>query len=183
MKYRLNVIDSLKGSPLQILNNVAIINLNACITRYDNNDKVISSILSSNTDKVNLCNLASLSFKLGLPYTSYDIINLVDNIIKKVKKERPSVKFIQSNFNNLGETDCAPISELVQVSHTSGIININGIIKKYLNIFGFTDSQFEQVFTSRIDLKEILPTDILNKLPLKSTETMDMYNLLKGLFE
>ena len=67
MKYKLNVIDSLKGNPLQILNNIAIINLNACITRYDNNDKVISSILSSNTDKVNLCNLASLSFKLGLP--------------------------------------------------------------------------------------------------------------------
>ena len=31
-------------------------------------------VLSSNTDKVNLCNLASLSFKLGLPYISYDIM-------------------------------------------------------------------------------------------------------------
>ena len=183
MRYKLNVIDSLKGKPLQVLDNVAIINLNACITRYDNSDKVISGILSSNVDKVNLCNLASLSFKLGLPYTSYDTINLIDNIIERVKKERPSVKFIQSNFNNLGETDCAPMNELVQINYSSGIININAVVKKYLNTFGFTDSQFEQVFTSNIDLKEILPIDILNKLPLKRTETMDMYNLLKGLFE
>ena len=72
---------------------------------------------------------------------------------------------------------------MVHKDNINGIIFINSTIKKYLNSFGFTDSQFEQIFTNKIVLPDLLPIDIINKLPLKNKKTDDAYTLLKEIFD
>ena len=183
-RFKINIIDSSKSNISELKDDLVIINLNAAISKYDNYDKIIEVVKNNpNINKVNLCNLASLCIKLDINYSDYETLNLINNIISIIKKLNPNIKVLQENIDNHFETDCQPIKCMVHKDNINGIIFINSTIKKYLNSFGFTDSQFEQIFTNKIVLPDLLPIDIINKLPLKNKKTDDAYTLLKEIFD
>ena len=116
-KYKQIVINSAKGPAYYFKpDNIAVFNLNACFTKKNNYVKFISSIkeVLEHTNKINLCNLASLCYKLNISYNSVECYEMISKIIDLIKTDFPEVVLLQNNIECYGEVDLQPIHSLIQ---------------------------------------------------------------------
>ena len=115
-KYKQIIINSAKGPAYYFKKDIAVFNLNACFTKKNNYVKFMSAIkeVLEHTNKINLCNLASLCYKLNIPYDSEECFEMISKIISLVKNDFPDVVLLQNNIECYGETDLQPIHNLIQ---------------------------------------------------------------------
>ena len=115
-KYKQIVINSAKGPAYYFKKDIAVFNLNACFTKKNNYVKFMSAIkeVLEHTNKINLCNLASLCYKLNIPYNSEECYEMISKIINLIKNDFPDIVLLQNNIECYGETDLQPIHSLIQ---------------------------------------------------------------------
>ena len=115
-KYKQIVINSAKGPAYYFKKDFAVFNLNACFTKKNNYVKFISSIkeVLEHTNKINLCNLASLCYKLNILYNSEECSEMISKIINMIRTDFPEVVLLQNNVECYGEIDLQPIHSLIQ---------------------------------------------------------------------
>ena len=115
-KYKQIVINSAKGPAYYFKKDIAVFNLNACFTKKNNYVKFMSAIkeVLEHTNKINLCNLASLCYKLNIPYNSEECYEMISKIINLIKNDFPDIVLLQNNIECYGEIDLQPIHSLIQ---------------------------------------------------------------------
>ena len=115
-KYKQIVINSAKGPAYYFKKDIAVFNLNACFTKKNNYVKFMSVIkeVLEHTNKINLCNLASLCYKLNIPYNSEECYEMISKVINLIKNDFPDIVLLQNNIECYGEIDLQPIHTLIQ---------------------------------------------------------------------
>ena len=73
-KYKQVVINSIKHPSYYLFGDVVVLNLNACFVKRNNFIKFLLIVKEALelSNKVNLCNLASLCYKLNISYESFE---------------------------------------------------------------------------------------------------------------
>lgn len=182
-KYSQFVVNSSKQLPYTIHDDIIVLNLNASITKKVNLSKLINILGTAleTSNKVNLCNYASLLFKLELNYNSDASLDLIEEIVNCIKEEFDDIELMQNNMENCGEIDCQPISTMVSFDSENNIIYANSIITDSLKKLGYVDNQLYSVIDYSIDLREIFPTDILLTLPVATEKNKQQYTKIKDI--
>ena len=182
-KYSQFIVNSSKQLPYTIHDDIIVLNLNASITKKVNLSKLINILGTAleTSNKVNLCNYASLLFKLELNYNSDASLDLIEDIVNCIKEEFDDIELMQNNMENCGEIDCQPISTMVSFDSENNIIYANSIITDSLKKLGYVDNQLYSVIDYSIDLREIFPTDILLTLPVATEKNKQQYTKIKDI--
>lgn len=181
-KYKQYIMNAAKNPPYFCKEDCIVFNLNANFSKRDNFSKfdVYLKECRDLGSKINLCNLASLCYKLRINYASIDTLNFVKQIVNRIKNET-DLQIVQENVFNCGETDMKPLENLVSFDLQHDIIYANWIILDCLSILGYTDNQLYEVVDFSKDLKEVLPTDLINSLPIMNRKNAGCYNMIKEL--
>lgn len=182
MKLQVISLDSSKGSPVIMHDDLTCINLNSLIRRKGFDKLYILNQLGNYVDilhNVNLTNLASLCYKLKIDYSSFDCLDLVMKIIDILRSINSNICFKQLGISNQGETDLLPFDSLVEFDKNDSIIYMNRIIKDKLKVLGYAESQFVNVLSQVKDITSIIPKDMLKDIPLVNESTMQTYQLIK----
>lgn len=171
MKCQLITIDKLSDLDFYYENDYCVINLNNVVptvkTPYVRLIATVSEILANRkTNKINLCNFCSLLVRYNIPYSSLNAYKLLKNIVKTIRRLSPNIQFVQNRVCNNGEVDIEPLISLIKFDRISETILMHSCIQKSLNIVGFSDIQLADVFDSTVSLIDLIPQDLLDKLPI-----------------
>lgn len=173
------VTNSLKQPLYYYKDDYVIMNLNSCITKRDNYTKFVTALKEiENVEKVNLCNLASLCYKFEIPYASQETLDLVTKIKELIIKDT-DLKITQDNIENCGEIDMQPIKQLAAFDKVNDVIYTNSILLEALKILGYTENQLYDIIDFTKDMREVLPQDIIDTLPIVSGRNNGCYKLIK----
>lgn len=178
-KYKLSYLDSSKQNFSFTKNDNFCINLNALIKK-NVEEKTITSLLTTIIlpNKINLCNLSSLCFRLNINYNSIECLQLVDLIVTLLRDIRADIVFTQDKIQNYFEVDLQPINFNPIVDDKNSIIYINKILKDTLCDLGYTDCQFVELLTTIKDITKIIPRDKL-KNTIYDIEAYNAYKMIK----
>lgn len=173
------IINASKQQPYFCKNDYIVFNLSASFQRKDNLSKFVTNLKEARefSDKINLCNLSSLCYKLGIIYASQETLDFVKKIIDLVKEQ--DFKILQNNILNYGEIDMRPFSKLVSYDEEHGIIYTNSVLIDCLKIIGYSDNQLYDIIDFTKDLKQIIPPDLIEELPIETKKTLGCYNMIK----
>lgn len=173
-------LDSSNGDILFEKQGYTCLNINALVGRRldEKNLKTRIQSLVLNSRTVNLCNLASLCYKLHIKYDSFDCLNLLQLIVDNIKNLY-DVCFIQNNIENKFEVDLKPFEILFRIDVNNSIIYISKLFKDKLNFIGFADSQMIDLITHVKDLYKYIPTDIISDIPINNEWTLTTYSYIK----
>ena len=142
-KYKQIVVNSAKCPSYFYKGDIAVFNLNSCFTKKNNYVKFLSAVKEAleKTNKINLCNLASLCYKLNIDYGSEECYEMISKIISLLKTEHPEVILLQNNIRCYGEIDLQPIHELIQYDRD---LHDEFIKKELVPWVGMSDSKEEE---------------------------------------
>lgn len=177
-KVRYYFINSNKQPQYVIKADYVILNLNSVFTKIDSYGRFeyIINEIKDYTNRINLCNLASLCYKFEIPYASKDTLNFVDNLISICAKN--NINIIQQNILNFGEYDMKPISNLIYWDRNRDIIFCNNILMETLKKLGYADNQLFDILDFCIDFGKIIPKDLIEQLPITNKATTGCYNMI-----
>ena len=181
-KYKLNIIDSSKKIDYYLKEDTAVLNLNSCInkpTNLNTFEALIKEINSLNIKKINLCNLASLCYRINIDYASEKTLDLMINIISILDKY--NCKVCQNKINNYNEIDLKPFDNLVKIDYIGGIIYTYPMVINITKIMGYLDNQLIDIFSNIDSLEAFLPEDMIHTLPIESEQNNLFYLDLKEL--
>ena len=178
MKYTLNIVDSGKGGSIFFRNNLICLNLNAAIKHKNVNLSKVELVIQ-HASYINLCNLASLCYKLDINYHSRECEELLRNIIINIKAKNKDICFTQFNVNNFYEVDLNPLERLYYLDRINGIIYMNKVFKEQLNYIGFQDNQLASIFELADNADELIPKDLKMNLPLRNEQSEQQIEKLK----
>lgn len=176
-KYKQVVINSIKHPSYYLFGDVVVLNLNACFVKRNNFIKFLLIVKEALelSNKVNLCNLASLCYKLNIPYESEDCIEFVRDIVNKLKGEYPDIQFVQNGINNCGEIDLQPFYNLIRLDTQHNYIFINYVLLECLKTLGYVNCQIWEILELTKDFNHIIPWDLLRTLPISTPNTQQQY--------
>jgi len=145
------------------------------------------------TNKINLCNLASLCYKLNIDYGSEECYEMISKIISLLKTEHPEVILLQNNIRCYGEIDLQPIHELIQYDRD---LHDELIKKEVVPWVGMPDSKEEEEEIEEeptIKLEKDIPGNIvvinhvlmesLKYIGYVSTQIFDIFDFTKDFNE
>lgn len=173
------VIDSSKGDKFFVHEGIFCMNL--CSYFKKKNDLKIMEIDRthiSSLPTLNLCNFASLCYKFKILYSSMESSQLLKDILNIIRTYNPEIKFTQSGVVNYMEKDCQPIEKL---TNKTDKLYINKIFKDLCNIIGYTDSQVANLCNTYTNIIDLVPKDLIERVPMQSDLSIIQYNYLKEL--
>lgn len=181
------IMNSSKQLPYTILEDVTILNLNTCFIKKASYSK-LSSILKElvpnmKNNKLNLCNLASLCYKLGIKYDSDECLEFVYSIVNYIKKEYPQLELVQNGINNCEETDMRPLTNLMRMEKKTMTIYVNSVLLECLKNLGYVESQMFTIVDYTRNLKNVIPVDLLQELPIMNKRTILYYKAIKRILD
>ena len=112
-------------------------------------------------------------------YGSDECLELVNDLCLAIKSRYDNVTFTQQSINNWDEVDLMPIENLIRVDVDEEIIYINQILRDALNFVGYANNQLYDLLDYNIDFNKILPTDIIQYLPVANDYTLNQYEKIK----
>ena len=182
-KYKQYVINSSKATSYFFRDDVFVINLNACLNKKGNYIKYMNALKEGmqSTTKVNLCNFASLCYKLHISYVSREAQELLQDIINTTREAFPEVKFVQNGIDYYGEIDIQPLHTLLSFDREHNYIYVNSILLDALKILGYVNCQMSDIIKLTLNLNHVIPVDITATLPITTKENMQQYALYKEL--
>lgn len=177
------IMNSSKQLPYIIKEDVTILNLNTCFIKKASYSK-LSSILKELvpnmiSNKLNLCNLASLCYKLGIKYDSEECLDFVYSIISFIKKEYPQIELVQNGLQNCEEIDMRPLTNLMRMEKQTMTIYVNSVLLECLKNLGYVESQMFTIVDYTRNLKNVIPADLLKDLPIMNKRTIEYYKAIK----
>ena len=172
-------IDSNKGDKFFVKDGITCMNL--CSYFKKKNDLKIMEVdksFISNLSSLNLCNFASMCYKFKILYSSMESSQLLKDILNMIRIYNPNIRFIQEGISNYMETDCQPIDKLTT---KEDMLYINKIFKDLCNVIGYTDSQVINLCNTYKNITELIPQDLIERVPMRSDLSIIQYNYLKEL--
>lgn len=182
-KTRQYIINSAK-QPIYIhRDDYILFNLNACFVKSNNYarfESFVKEALQGGGSKVNLCNLASLCYKLGMDYCSDETFDFVQTAVEIIRQN--GINVVQDGITLYGETDMQPIESLISYDRKNNVVYTNHVLVECLKIIGFADVQVRDVVEYTKDFRKIIPSDLIEELPIRNRKTLRAYNKIKDLF-
>lgn len=157
-----------------------VLNLNACFPKKGNYLKFLNCLkeLKGLGTKLNLCNLASLCYKLQIPYASQETLDFVQKLVNYIKQDTDFV-ITQDNITSFGEIDMKPFSYLISHDNQNNIVYTNSTLVDCLKILGFVDTQLFDILDYTKNLVDVIPPDLINELPIATKTTLGCYEMIK----
>ena len=175
------IISSDKQIPWFCYNNNILFNINSCFPKKDHIDKygnILDSIKKeTNITKLNLCNLASYCYKVGIIYASEETLDFI-RFLKEVAEQK-GFKIVQENITNYWETDCKPINHLIKTDKQNNILYAHNVLLDCLKLLGYETTQLVDILDLTTNLKNIIPIDMIQDLPINSKKNLGCYNMIK----
>ena len=159
-----------------------LFNLNSCFVKKNNYvrfQSMLEEAIDKGGSKLNLCNLASLCYKIEMDYASLETYEFIEKLVEIISKF--NLKTTQDNIESFGEIDIRPLDSLISFDSKANVIYTNSVLIECLKILGYADSQLTNVIDFTKDLKNIIPEDLIDELPITSKRTMKAYNKMKAL--
>ena len=172
---KVKILDSSKEPEIFNKDDIDCLNLNSAIKRNYNSQHFKNWINLQSLNELNLCNLASLCFKLRINYNSSDCLLLLKEVVDDIKEVKPNIKFVQKGVVNCGEEDLLPFKKLIEVNKESSIIYINRVIKDCLTFLGYTDAQLGELVLSVNNLLDYIPQDITKFITIQNNLSNHTY--------
>lgn len=174
-------VNSSNGDILFEQEGLMCLNLSALVGKKLDENAISTKIMgmSITSNSINLCNLASLCYKLKIKYDSFECLELVEFLTYKIKYYQDNLTFCQNNISNKLEQDLRPFNKIYEIDNNNGIIYINKIFKEKLNYIGFADSQLITLITTVKNLQEYIPQDLLVNIPIENDSTNITYEYIK----
>ena len=174
------IINAAKQPQYYFTDDYVVINLNACFPKKGNYVKFLSCLkeIRGYGRKLNLCNLASLCYKLQMGYASQDTIDFVHKIYTYITNETDFI-VTQDNILSFGEVDMCPLHTLMSYNDKDNIIYANSILVDCLKLLGFVDTQLYDIIDYSKNLRDILPPDLIDTLPIANKYTLGCYERIK----
>ena len=183
-KLQLITIDSSKGDTVYRYSDFLNVNLNSLIRKkyFDVNsiEPQIRYLIADSND-INVTNLASLCYKLGVIYTSEECLDLVYRIKQVINKINRYINFVECGVTYLGELDVMPFRNLVIRDRKNSIIYINRILKDKLKVLGFSECQLAEVVLDDRVLNAVMPKDLLSDLLFTEDEAIAAHRKIRNI--
>lgn len=186
MTYKLKpkqyIVNAAKQAQYFFVEDYVVLNLNACFPKKDNYVKFESCVkeIKGQRPKLNLCNLASLCYKLQIPYASQQTLDFVSNIYNYLKQETDFI-ITQDNIISFGEQDMQPFRSVLSFDAVNNIIYTNSTLMECLKLLGFLDTQLFDILDYTKNLRDIIPSDLVETLPIYNKQTSGCYNMIKDI--
>lgn len=173
------IIDSSRTPTFFIKDTIPCVNLNALFKRTTDTT-AIKNIADNleNISMLNLCNLASLCYKIKLDYNSKECKEMLEQVINEIKSYNGNIQFIQNCVHSNLEVDIRPFSKLTQYDEENDIIYINKILKDIFRFLGYTDTQIGNLVIQTKNLLEYIPSDLMEYVTLETTKSLQSYQEL-----
>ena len=182
LRVKINIMDDGKRLDYYFIENLAVLNVNASIPRNTSNftrlRENIVEILEV-TDRINICNFATLCYKLNVDYGSESALSLFNKILDTIKSVSSMIKFYQNDVLNAGDIDARPISSLIKRNEDNTIIWIHSILPECLSRLGYMDCQLCELLNFNDALKSIVPIDMIGSMPIVCTKNMINYEKMR----
>lgn len=180
IKHKQHVTNSAKQPQYIYKNDYIVLNLNACFPKKGNYVKFLSCLKEVNEvgSKLNLCNLASLCYKLDMDYASQETLDFVKQLKQYIDNETDLI-ITQDNIMSYGEVDMQPFTSLVSFDNTHDIVYTNSVLLDCLKILGFADNQLYDIIDFSKNLQMVIPPDLIEHLPIASKRTLGCYEMIK----
>lgn len=158
-----------------------IFNLNSCFVKKNNYTRFQTSLTEAQqfANKLNLCNLASLCYKIEMDYCSDETLEFIARLVDIIKDT--DLQITQDNILSHGETDMKPLDNLITNDTKSNVIYTNNVLIECLKILGYAESQMTSVIEFSKDLRKIIPEDLIEELPITSKKTNNAYKKIRSL--
>jgi hypothetical protein len=178
-KYNQIVTNATKQQPYFHKKDYTVLNLNANFPKKDNFLKFQANLkeISPVGNKLNLCNLASLCYRVNVKYASQQTLDFIEKVINICKDN--GFEILQDGVNNFGEIDMRPISNLISYDETHEILYTNSILLDCLGIMGYVENQLYDIIDLTKNLNEVIPEDLIDSLPIETKENLGCYNMIK----
>ena len=178
-KYQQIVQNASKQPPYFCKKDYVVLNLNANFPKKDNFAKFNGYLkeVKEFGNKINLCNLASLCYKVNVKYASQQTLDFIQKVINICKDN--GFEILQDGVNNFGEIDMRPISNLISYDETHEILYTNSILLDCLGIMGYVENQLYDIIDLTKNLNEVIPEDLIDSLPIETKENLGCYNMIK----
>lgn len=161
---------------------VVLFNLNACFMKPNNYarfESYVKESLQNGGTQINLCNLASLCYKLGMNYCSEETYKFVQTLVEIIKIHK--VPAVQMHFVSCGESDMQPIEHLISYDKDNNIVYVNQVLVECLKMLGYAEVQIRDLVDYTRDLRNIVPLDLIEELPIQNQQTIKAYKRIKEL--
>lgn len=174
------IINSLKQPQYFFTNDYVVFNLNACFTKKDNYLKFLSNLKETREEaqKINLCNLASLCYKFDMNYASNETLDFVKTLKNYINQDTDFI-ITQDNIINCGECDLRPIDCLLSWDKKHNITYVNSVLLDCLKILGYVDNQLYNIIDFTKNLRNVIPEDLQEKLPIETKKNLGCYEMIK----
>lgn len=177
------VINAAKQPAYIHRNEYIIFNLNSCFVKKNNFvrfQSMIDEAVTRGGSKINLCNLASLCYKIEMDYCSKETYDFIGNLVNYIKSKY-ELQLTQDNIDSFGEIDMRPIDCLVSVDKKANVIHTNSVLIDCLKILGYADNQLVNIVDFTKDLKKVIPEDLIEELPITNKKTLKAYRKIRSL--
>jgi hypothetical protein len=124
-----------------------------------------------------------LLLKLNIPYSSPQAYKLLGNIVKTIKRVSPTMQLVQNRVLNNGEYDIEPLISLIKFDRISETILMHSCIQRPLSLIGFSENQLSDVFDANMSLVDLIPRDLLDRLPIFNKVNYRAWNNLVRLLK
>ena len=178
MRYTLKILGKSRVEYL-LYDDFCLLNLNALINKVKFNKHLLTLALDEicvSHNKINLCGFSSLLYRLNIPYTSPDAMLIIKGLKEFFQKYYPFVYFCQNGVEFDGDIDIRPLEKLWYFDHSNKILYCHRMLFDNLEFLGFATNQITEVLSDISSLSQVLPKDIICKLPIETTTTLDTYH-------
>ena len=178
-KYQQIVQNASKQPPYFCKKDYVVLNLNANFPKKDNFAKFNGYLkeVKEFGNKINLCNLASLCYKVNVKYASQQTLDFIQKVINICKDNGFTI--IQDNVSSFGEIDMKPFKSLISYDNVHEILYTNSVLMDCLSVLGYVENQLYDIIDFTKDLTNIIPEDMVDNLPIETKENLGCYNMIK----
>lgn len=178
----MNIMDEGKRLDYYFIDNLAVLNVNTSIPRNTFNfNRLRENVVEifEVTDTINICNFATLCYKLEVDYGSDSALVLLIKIVNTIFDVSKAIKLCQCGILNAGDIDAAPIPTLIKRNEDNTTIWVHSILPECLSKLGYMDCQLCELFNSMDTLAPIIPIDMIRGLPIVCTRNMNNYEKMR----
>lgn len=178
-KYQQIIQNAAKQPPYYCKKDYIVLNLNSNFPKKDNFTKFNTYLkeIKDFGNKINLCNLASLCYRINMRYASQSTLDFIQKVINVCKDH--GFEIIQDNVLSFGEIDMRPFKSLISYDNEHEIIYTNMVLMDCLTVLGYVENQLYDIIDFTKDLTQIIPEDMIENLPIETKENLGCYNMIK----
>ena len=114
-----------------------------------------------------------------MDYCSNETLEFIARLVDIVKDT--DLQLTQDNILSHGEIDMKPLDNLITNDTKSNVIYTNNVLIECLKILGYAESQMSSIINFSKDLRNIIPEDLIEELPITSKKTNNAYKKIRGL--